>query len=100
MLQLTVSFEAHADKIVTVNREALAQALQAVIQEFNKQVQTTAGLPMIEQSITEMTRQIQQGVQPRPRSGRFSVPPPSRCSPIINSSPAKLSKTIETANRD
>jgi predicted LPLAT superfamily acyltransferase len=53
LLQLTVSFEAHADKIVTVNREALAQALQAVIQEFNKQVQTTAGLPMIEQRASQ-----------------------------------------------
>jgi methionyl-tRNA formyltransferase len=52
LLQLDVSFEAHADKISAVNREALTQALQAVIQEFNKRVQTTAGLPMFEPRIT------------------------------------------------
>ena len=90
LVQLSVSFERHADKMVAANTQALTEALQTVIREFNNQVKTTAGLPLIEQSITELTRQIQRGVQANQESMQ------SQHQQLTS----LLSKTIETANRD
>ena len=43
---------------------------------------------------------VTQALQRTGSDDRRSTDDPNRCSPIINSSPARLSKTIETADRD
>jgi hypothetical protein len=101
LVQLNVSFERYTDKILAANTQALTEALQTVIQEFNTKVQTTAGLPMIEQSITEMTRQIQQGVAHNQAAlGSILSSSAESMQSYHQQLTSLLSKTIETANRD
>jgi F0F1-type ATP synthase membrane subunit b/b' len=96
-----VSFERYSDKIVAAHTRALTEALQTVINEFNTKVQTTAGLPMIEQSITEMTRQIQQGVQANQAALGSILSASAESMQSYNQQlTSLLSKTIETAKRD
>ena len=100
-MQLRVSFERYTDKITPANIRALTEALQTVIQEFNTRVQTTAGRSMIEQSITEMTRQIQQGVAANQAApGSILSSSAGSMQSYHQQLTSLLSKTIETANRD
>jgi hypothetical protein len=99
--RLNVSFERYNDKIVAANAQALTAALQTVVQEFNTQVQTTTGLPMIEQSITEMTRQIQQVVTANHATLGTILSASAESMQSYNQQLTRLlSDTIETANRD